>query len=525
MATLTSFFSSGSSGGGGTRSACIQDSFGTGAYEVFYTDGTFTVPSGVTDIRVKVYGAGGASGGLQGAGGGGFAMGCIGSLSGGDTFAVTVGQGGGVSWRVPDTFCCNQGTSGGNGVCTRIVNTSTTSNFGGGCVCATGGCNGYSFPELRLFNNGCCQIGHQYYCKCSCCLHVGGTGGGTCASLTKTGGAGSVVCPGCVTSTNTLCCSICVFQINAAAGGGASAGNQCGDGYAGFCYCRLWCCQRTFWRCGAIGAAGSLGSNTLVHRCDVGHCVQANVACCSFPQCVEPGFGVQPTNQIIDMTQNSTMGFAPTVACLPTCESFIGQNIHINYTAVKQQVSYDQPDQPVPGEFLHGAGGASIYNSADHGYHVSIGGGRGDGAGCCCSRIYTPERQRRMATVYATAGDGEPGGGGGSVTLQHIWNKNCSCHCCCPDQHYCVDYVVKAGDGGFGAGGGSIFLQYTHGCCTSCTDSSAQIQRGTLRAGRGGIGGGGSGGISWCAREQCNHRTGTFTYEARGGNGVIIVEY
>lgn len=69
-------------------------SFGRGQWRTFQSSGTFIVPTGITQIRVRVVGAGG--GGRNsgaGGGGGGFAYGVFG-VNSGDSFAVVVGMGG-----------------------------------------------------------------------------------------------------------------------------------------------------------------------------------------------------------------------------------------------------------------------------------------------------------------------------------------------------------------------------------------------------------------------------------------------
>lgn len=71
--------------------------FGNGLFQVFGVSGTFTVPFGISRVRVRVWGAGGStngatSSGLGGAGGGGFAMKAV-DVSSGPTVAVTVGVG------------------------------------------------------------------------------------------------------------------------------------------------------------------------------------------------------------------------------------------------------------------------------------------------------------------------------------------------------------------------------------------------------------------------------------------------
>lgn len=68
--------------------------FGNGLWQVFAENGTFTVPAGVSKIRVRVVGGGGGgrSGGTGG-GGGGYAHGVF-PVTDGQSFAVTVGLGG-----------------------------------------------------------------------------------------------------------------------------------------------------------------------------------------------------------------------------------------------------------------------------------------------------------------------------------------------------------------------------------------------------------------------------------------------
>ena len=100
--------------------------------EVFNTSGTFTVPSGVTAVKVTVIGGGGNGGGANsdgcnygrggGGGGGGMAVEWITGLTSGGTVAVTVGGAGGTSSF--GAYCsANGGSAGGTG---------SASNAGGG---------------------------------------------------------------------------------------------------------------------------------------------------------------------------------------------------------------------------------------------------------------------------------------------------------------------------------------------------------------------------------------------------------
>lgn len=71
--------------------------FGTGLYRVFLSGGTFTVPAGITKIRVRVVGAGGGGKGdsapFYSGAGGGYAHGVF-DVTPGQSYSVTVGNGG-----------------------------------------------------------------------------------------------------------------------------------------------------------------------------------------------------------------------------------------------------------------------------------------------------------------------------------------------------------------------------------------------------------------------------------------------
>ena len=67
--------------------------------QVFASSGTFTVPAGVTAVKVTVVGGGGggASSTGYGGGGGGFTIGYLTGLTPGGTITATVGAGGGIN--------------------------------------------------------------------------------------------------------------------------------------------------------------------------------------------------------------------------------------------------------------------------------------------------------------------------------------------------------------------------------------------------------------------------------------------
>jgi len=68
----------------------ISGVFGTGQVQMFFTSGSWTVPTGISRVRARVWGGGGYSSG----GGGGFSLRAIYDLTGVTSIAVTIGAGG-----------------------------------------------------------------------------------------------------------------------------------------------------------------------------------------------------------------------------------------------------------------------------------------------------------------------------------------------------------------------------------------------------------------------------------------------
>ena len=128
--------------------------------QAFTSSGTFTIPSGVTALKVTVVGGGGNGGGVSGsapAGGGGGSAGSTAikyftGLTSGNTLAVTVGGVGGTSSVASGTQTITTVSAGGSG---GAVSGSTISIVG---------------------NSTTCGWGLQPACAC---IGVGGSGGST----------------------------------------------------------------------------------------------------------------------------------------------------------------------------------------------------------------------------------------------------------------------------------------------------------------------------------------------------------
>jgi hypothetical protein len=148
--------------------------------QVFTSSGTFTIPTGITAVKVTVVGGGGAGGGGSagggGGGGGGSAIKYLTSLTPGNTLTVTVGAAGGTSSVASGTQSITTvSATGGSAGTVGSVNTAAAGGAGGV------GSNG----DLNIGGDG---GNHGMYLASFCpALIVGGTGG---SSILGGGAAG-----------------------------------------------------------------------------------------------------------------------------------------------------------------------------------------------------------------------------------------------------------------------------------------------------------------------------------------------
>jgi hypothetical protein len=184
--------------------------------QVFTSSGTFTIPSGITSVKVTLVGAGGAGGGATatnnggGGGSGGAALKWLPGLTPSNTLTVTVGAGGtGVSAAAGNaggassissgtqtiTTVTANGGSGGNangsqssGGSGAAISTNGDANFGG--VSGFDGIGVSGGPGAgSMFGGGAPNsTGGQ---PGNAALSTGGGGGGAGAGANRTGGSGA----------------------------------------------------------------------------------------------------------------------------------------------------------------------------------------------------------------------------------------------------------------------------------------------------------------------------------------------
>jgi hypothetical protein len=158
----------------------------------YTSSGSFTIPNGITSLRVRVWGAGGGGGGAYGTasggsagGGGGYSEGFVSGLTAGSAIAITVGGGGAGGNPTPSA-----GASGGSSSFGSYISAS-----GGG-----GGYGGNSGVQSSLFGPGGVGTGGAlnitgstggYAYAVSASIIVQGVGGGTFCTSTQTTGIAS----------------------------------------------------------------------------------------------------------------------------------------------------------------------------------------------------------------------------------------------------------------------------------------------------------------------------------------------
>ena len=178
--------------------------------QVFETSGTFTVPAGITVVKVTVVGGGGNGGNTSGTGtaqggaGGGAAIEYISGLTPGDTVTVTVGGAAGTSSF--GAYC--SATGGASGTETTAYNTSVGTGSGGnfnvsGGRGGSGSLDGQNSSNRMSFG-GMAPLGLGYgypqdLANVNATQPATGFGaGGTGAVGTTTGRDGSAGAPGLV---------------------------------------------------------------------------------------------------------------------------------------------------------------------------------------------------------------------------------------------------------------------------------------------------------------------------------------
>lgn len=210
----------------------ITGVFGNGSMRIFGVgqSGTFTVPAGVSAIRVRLWGAGGSSGGC----GGGFALKTIYGLTAGTSIAVTVANGSGSTSSFGSYLSATGGAAGGG-----VAGSGT-----GGDINASGGL-GFSGHGAggagNLFGNG--GQGANSGTNPPFSGASGGGGGAFTSNSWSTPGAGSVIASGSGSyfaasttnagiSINPATSGMTQFSIDFIGCGGGGAGSSTG-GYGG----------------------------------------------------------------------------------------------------------------------------------------------------------------------------------------------------------------------------------------------------------------------------------------------------
>lgn len=232
------------SSGGGSPSYFYNPSGTFGTCVTFYTQsGCFVVPSGISSVRVRLWGAGGGgatAAGTAGGGGGGFALRTITGLTSGTCIPVTIGAFGPAVVGGTSSFgsfvsatggSCNGGTAvaaGGTGLCGDINRCGGSSCNAAGAGNAGGGGSGNYFGNGGCFILGACSgISGAGACFSTVPFSPGGNG------LT---GVGSICCCN-ASSANLLAPWTYLDYYGTGPGGGGCACGFNGGGNGARCLC------------------------------------------------------------------------------------------------------------------------------------------------------------------------------------------------------------------------------------------------------------------------------------------------
>lgn len=377
--------------------------FGAGYVKIFGKSLTWTVPTGVTSVKVHCWGAGGG-GGLTnqqypyatGGGGGGYAMKTV-SVTPGSTYALTVGAGGEGGYYSTNNGVFYQGFAGG------------TTSFGSE-LSATGGGGG---------------IGQNV-------SYLGGSGGsGNGGEINFSGGAGG----GFPNSYR---------QWGAAATGGGAAGGPWGDGGRGGHFYG-WGTNNGGYGFGTGGGGTGGNGGDIV--------VESNAGSSNL---FTGGGGSHGPARVLRINNNYSLsnefGQAGVGATVVNKKGFGRNNMATTSASNTNAETYGAtaPDGDTgtialasryPGEYLDGAGGNPSYisnpalglsNPQSYAGRGGGCGGQGAGGGAIMTEVTS-------TFIDVTAGHGGIFGGGGSITQ--------------PSYSY-SQYHGRAGNGGIAGGGG-----------------------------------------------------------------------
>jgi hypothetical protein len=146
--------------------------------QVFTSNGTFTIPTGVTRLKVTVIGGGGGGAGNNtnlagGGGGGGLAIAYLTGLTSGNTLSVTIGGGGGSSFAAAGTAGGTTSVASG----TQSISTITANGGAGGPYANMNTASGGSASGGTINISGGLGGRGSYFSNCAGTMVCSGGGG------------------------------------------------------------------------------------------------------------------------------------------------------------------------------------------------------------------------------------------------------------------------------------------------------------------------------------------------------------